>query len=253
MHHSEDHRHNNIKVNLSINGGGIEADIVDGEEEGENVEVVDEGKNKCMAKDDSAIEYKAPRLSPGEIDMMKRGEMGFAHEFNKNLIVPYCLPLNRQLIVCHCGRMFDEKSGQTARLHILHCKGARQDRVEDSTESERIEERCKNDKNYLRRAGLDREGYRSSGLRFITYGSREFHELEANPTFSCTYVDGGHMCLRLHPETVLIACVCGEVIPYANSYKNHMEKCWYLQSVRRKEEFVARKTSSSQNFFDWNT
>ena len=146
---------------------------------------------------------KCPRLNNEQVRRMLDGEEGYYYTFSNGWMVPYALPFNRFHMVCPCSAEFN--NADSARCHLRNFP------MECVTASE------------------NRNSFFEYKLPAIEYKSEEYNNLVTTPQFFLNMK--GNLCLRMHPQTTTVSCVCGQIHSFEKMKRVHSRTCPLLQKI----------------------
>ena len=172
---------------------------------------------------------KCPRLKRDQIEKMINGEQAYSYTFKNGWVVPYVIPFNHKNgIVCVCSKFFSTE--YPYREHIVHYpRGC----IKVGT------------KPTLTKA-VDQLFFDPT-VPQIRYKSTEYDDLLKNPQWIKN--GNGRFCLRMHPETTTVACICGKYMSIERIRKEHWENCPFIKKLIPPRHTISRLTDNTGSPF----
>jgi len=157
------------------------------------------------------------------VEEMLNGEAGHCHVVeDRECAIPYCLPNGYMHLLSCCSVITSGTSFKTAMKHINLCKGSNCKAVE-RTKTIQLE-----------------------SIQKIEIGSDDFNNLAKTPEI---FSYDKKLLLRMQPNVVTVACICGHKEVYYKIEHNHCKTCKYLNQMLEaySKENCATKLSPMKN------
>ena len=196
-------------------------------------DIGDSNKEKRHGKINTSF-FRVPMLGDDGVRKMLKGKQSFTYKLRhpvteKELTVPYCLPLDRMFLTCHCSKVFKKQSGQMASRHLVECRGivGGDDSFRKTSRSEAVEISKKKMKSNMNKQTVQNKTKAEyENIKQIVYESEEYDNLLVEPQY---FFNAGNLHLRMHPEMNAVACICGSIHSFS-TVSDHMQTCEYLET-----------------------